>query len=324
MTGIWDVAPPPKTVDGLLAVPIDINTIAASLVFDSASRSATADATLTYTVARTGGNPLFDLRQAVSEAWLDGVSFPAGRLAHHAFAAGPFTDLRVVESPQDAGSVHTLRVRYSLGIPDSELGGSYLPRLEWAPDGRRTFALGMSDLWRARYLEAWLPVNLPFDQYAIDLDIRIVGTTVPHSVITNGTVATAAANHWTVAFPARFSSASPLLEIRAADTVRSATETAALPVSGAQITIEAWRPVDSTVDLAAQINAIRGFLVANENDYGGYCHFTSVSVTQRTVSRLARVHSELGACSAAPWVLGQPWSARAHRYHSASTYEQSH
>lgn len=272
MTGNWEVAPPPKTVDALLAVPVDIGSLTASIVFDGASGSASADATFTYTVGPTAGNPFFDLRQPVSQAWLDGAPFPADKLAHHAFGTGPFTDLRVVESHQGAGSVHTLRVVYPLALPDSQLGGSYLPRIEWAPGPRLTFAFALSDLNRARYLEAWLPANLQFDQYSVDLDIRIDHTAVPHSVITNGSVTEVAAHHWTVAFPARFSSVSPLLEIRAADTVERATGTAALPVSGRTVTIEAWRPTGSAVDLAGRIGAIRALLVDDENGYGGYLH----------------------------------------------------
>lgn len=272
MAGNWEVAPPPKTVDGLLAVPIDISSITASLVFDGASSSASADATITYTVGPMGGNPFFDLRQTVSEAWLDDVPFPVAQVAHHPFGASGFTDLRVVESSQSAGSVHTLRVQYPLAIPNSQLGGSYLPKLEWAPGPRLTFALGLSDLNRARYVEAWLPANLQFDQYSIDLNMKVVNTIAQHTVITNGTITTLGGNHWTVAFPARFSSVSPLLEIRAADTVESATGTTILPVSGRTVTIEAWRPVGSTVNLTLQIDAIRNLLINNENDYGSYLH----------------------------------------------------
>jgi len=272
MAGNWQVAPPPKTVDGLLAVPIDISSVSASIVFDGGSSSAVADATMTYTVGPTAGRPIFDLRQSVSQAWLDGAPIPVAQLAHHTFGTGPFTDLRVVDSVQAAGAVHTLRVRYPLAVPTSQLGGSYLPKLDWAPGPRLTFALGLSDLNRARYLEAWLPANLPFDQYAVDLDLQVAGTVAGHSVITNGAVTTLAGNHWRVTFPARFSSLSPLLEVRASDTVQSATGTVVLPVSGRTVTIEAWRPAGSTVDLTAQIAVIRALLVENENDYGGYFH----------------------------------------------------
>lgn len=41
----FQLAPPPRTVDGLAAVPIDIQTVDAVFVFDGATSSATADAT---------------------------------------------------------------------------------------------------------------------------------------------------------------------------------------------------------------------------------------------------------------------------------------
>ena len=58
------------------------------------------------------------------------------QLAHHDFGSGNFTDLRVIESVQAAGSVHTLRVQYPLALPDSQLGGSYLPALDWSAGPR--------------------------------------------------------------------------------------------------------------------------------------------------------------------------------------------
>ena len=238
----FDLAPQPKTVDGLLAVPIDIASIDATLVFDGGTQTASADATITYTVGPTAGNPIFDLRQTVGQAWLDGAPFPPGQLAHHGFGTGAFTDLRVVESVQGAGSVHTLRLQYPLAMPSSQLGGAYLPALDWSAGPRLRFVLGLSDLNRARYLEAWLPANLLFDQFAIDLDISVVNTLAAHSVITNGVVTGLGTNHWTVAFPSRFSALSPLLEIRATDTLEQLTGSVTLPVSGKVVSVETWKP----------------------------------------------------------------------------------
>src|SRR5215211_5195822 len=94
----FDLAPPAKIVDGLLAVPIDIASIEAAFTFDGSTETASADATITYTVGPTAGNPIFDLRQNITQAWLDSVLFPITQLAHHNFGAVPFTDLRVIEA----------------------------------------------------------------------------------------------------------------------------------------------------------------------------------------------------------------------------------
>jgi len=268
----FHLAPPPKTVDGLLAVPVDIESIGVVFTFDGSTETASAEATITYVVGPTAGNPIFDLRQDITQAWLDGVLFPVAQLAHHNFGVGLFTDLRVIQAVQGAGSVHTLKVQYNLALPDSQLGGSYLPVLEWSAGPKLRFVFGLSDLNRARYAEAWLPANLLFDQYSINLEIQIINTMASHSVITNGIVTSVGPNHWQISFPERYSAVSPLLEVRASDTLTQQTDTVLLPVSGKTVTIEAWKPASSMVNLTTQINNIKTLLADNENDYGAYLH----------------------------------------------------
>ncbi len=253
-------------------MPIDIQTIDAVFIFDGVASAATADATITYTVGPTPGNPIFDLRQEIASAWLDGAPFPPAQLAHHTFGTGTFTDLRVIEALHSAGSMHTLRVQYPLATPDAQLSGSYLPALEWSAGPRLRFVFGLSDLNRTRYAEAWLPANLIYDQFAISLEIQIVNTPVVHSVITNGNVTSPGVNHWRIQFPARFTALSPMLEVRASDTLEMQTDTTVLPVSGNTVTLEAWRPVGSSVDLTGQLNTVTTLLADNENDYGPYLH----------------------------------------------------
>lgn len=61
-------------------MPIDIELSEAAFTFDAASQTASADATIRYTVGPTAGDPFFDLRQTVAEAWLDGAPFPVASL----------------------------------------------------------------------------------------------------------------------------------------------------------------------------------------------------------------------------------------------------
>lgn len=272
MSTNFHLAPPSKTVDGLLSVPIDIESINAVFTFDGAAQTATADATVVYTVGPEAGNPIFDLRQNITQAWVDGAVFPVAQLAHHDFGVGAFTNLRVIEAVQAAGSVHTLRVRYDLTLPDSQLGGSYLPALDWLAGPKLRFVFGLSDLNRGRYAEAWLPANLPFDQYSINLELQITGTMAAHSVITNGSLTNIGLSHWSIAFPARFSALSPMLEVRSTDTLNQQADTVVLPVSGKTVTIEAWKPATGAANLTAEINNIKALLADNENDYGAYVH----------------------------------------------------
>lgn len=272
MAANFHLAPPPTPVDGLTAVPIDIESIDAVFTFDGATQTGSATATIVYTVGPTAGHPVFDLRQDIATATLDGAPFATAQLAHHLMGAEPFTDVRVIESMQAAGSVHTLTLTYPLAVPDSQLLGGYLPALQWSPGPRLRLVFGLSDLNRARYIEAWLPANLIFDQYSITLELHIINTLAAHALITSGAVTVLGANHWRVTFPAYSSAVSPLLEVRASDTVTSQTDTVALPVSGKIVTIEAWKPSTSAENLTNQIDIIKGLLAENEADYGPYLH----------------------------------------------------
>jgi hypothetical protein len=268
----FDLAPPAKMVDGLLAVPIDIQQITAHLTFNGTTGAGTGDATLDFTMGPQNGNPIFDLRQTITAAWLDGAPLSVPQLAHHDFGGGPQAQLRVVQSVLAAGSTHTLRVTYTLGPPQASTAGSYQPAMTWSAGPRLAFNFGFTDLGAGRYLEAWIPANLIFDQYAMTLELSVLNTPVAHSVITNGTATSLGANHWSVAFPARFTALSPLLELRATDTVASMTDTTTLPVSGTSVTIEAWKLAASAVELPAQIANLKTWLANNETSTGPYLH----------------------------------------------------
>ncbi len=264
----FDLAPPSRLVDGLQAVPIDIQRVTASFVFDGLTSSGTADATMEFTLGAEAGNPIFDLRQTPTAAWLDGAPIPIARLAHHDFGGGSGAELRILESVLAASSSHTLRVTYSLATP---IGGT-LPAMTWSAGPRLVFRFAMSDLSPAQYLEQWLPANLIFDQLELTLEITLTGTSIAHTAVTNGAVTTLAPNHLRIAFPATFTALSHLLELRPTDALVHATGTVTLPVSGTTVTIDAYKPSTSSVSLAAQIGVIQSALATDEVSAGRYVH----------------------------------------------------
>ena len=268
----FDLAPPVKTVDGLKAVPIDIQKITASLTFNGATSSGAGDATLEFITGPEAGNPIFDLRQTITDAWLDGVPLAVAKVGHHNFGGGVDAELRVAELVLAPGTAHTLRVKYTLGLPQASHAGSYQPGLSWSAGPRLAFNFGFTDLGAGRYLEAWIPANLIFDQFELLLTLQILNTPIAHTVITNGTVSSLGTNHWSVAFPSRFTALSTLLELRASDTLAGMTGTTVLPVSGKTVTIEVWKLTSSSVDLLVQINNLKTFLTNNENAVGPYIH----------------------------------------------------
>ena len=268
----FDLAPAGKIVDGLTAVPIDIQHITASLIFDGATSSGTGDATIDFIVGPGGGCPIFDLRQTITAVWLDNAPVAVADAAFHDLGGGAGSELRIVNSALAANSSHTLRVTYALSMPQASMVGSYLPAMTWSVGPRLVFNFGFTDLGPGRYLEAWIPANLIFDQFDITIDVQVINTAIAHSPITNGTVTVLGTNHWLIAFPERFTASSPLLEVRASDTVTSQTGSVVLPGSGATITIEAWKLTTNPTDLAARISEIAGYLIDNEASTGPYVH----------------------------------------------------
>lgn len=272
VSGTLDLAPPPKRVDGLWAVPVDITAINAGLLFDAATQAATGDATMQFTLGRNAGCPIFDLRQTVTAAWLDGVSVPVADVAAHDFGGGTDATLRVLNRVLDADSSHTLRLTYDVGIPQASTLGSYQPHITWSSGPRLVFNFGFTDLGAGRYLEAFIPANLIHDLYPLTLDLQLSNTPVAHTPITNGTVTVLGSNHWRIDFSSRTTAMSTLLELRAADTLTSSTVNTTLPVSGTNVAVTAWALASSSVNTATQANHIAGFLADNENSSGLYTH----------------------------------------------------
>ena len=149
--------PPPVQLDGRLAVPVDIHQVTASVRFDVASQTAEVSATVELTIDGPTGCPVFDLRQDIDAAALDGRPLPPEALGYADMGAGNEARMRVVDVACEGGSSHVLSLRYRLGTPEAT--GS-LP-VDWSPTGDGvSWDLFMSDLEPGRYLEMWLPANL--------------------------------------------------------------------------------------------------------------------------------------------------------------------
>lgn len=266
----FDHAPAPAKLGALLAVPIHIRQLCASVSFDAAARTATAQAEIQYEVGPTSGNPLFDLRQDVRRAWLDGHELSLASIAARDVGEDGYSTVRVLDRFQEHSSVHLLRLRYFLGAPLAEPGGAYPPALSWPTDGSVRWSLGMADLLAGRHLEAWFPSNLPFDQFPFTLRLKIVGTGVAHSLITNGHVQSSNVNVWRVDFPDWFTTMSALLELRAQTALETAQRSTVLQGSGKSVRIEVWKPAGGSEDLVTNGRRIAGILSAMDRRFGAF------------------------------------------------------
>ncbi|MEZ5400356.1 MAG: hypothetical protein R2729_11860 [Bryobacteraceae bacterium] len=269
----FHLAPPPVRVDGLWAVPIDIQSIDSTLYFDVARLAVEADVYLEFVHGPKSGCPVFDLRQTIGEAWFDGRPMDPAHLAHHDFGAGRESAMRIVEQRCKPGSAHTLRLRYALDLPNAPRVGSRLPELTWIPGLGVRFNFGFSDLGPGRYLDSWLPANLIYDQFAVDVGITVTGTRERHTAIHNGNWATQVApNRWWIEYRRHSTALSPMLELHPARLIRGKSGEAKLPVSRKTVAIEVWKDVRDRTRLGPLIPRIAGWLADHERAMGRYIH----------------------------------------------------
>ena len=273
MPDAWRDAPPPTPVDGLLAVPVHVTALRARLDLDAAAGTGTGEAEVDLVTGPEDGHLVLDLRQTLTSVELDGTSLPVAAFAHHDLGGGPGAEMRVLDRLLSAGTAHVLRLRWSLGPPQSAAGGSYPPALVFSSGTRVRLSFGFTDLRAARYLEAWLPANLLFDAHPVRLELRITGTAIAHTVITNAATTVLAPRHWRLDWPPSTTAASTMLEVRPADTVTSVNLPVALAATGQTVTVEAWKLVaDTGLDLSAQAALIGSYLAANAAEIGPYGH----------------------------------------------------
>jgi hypothetical protein len=298
---VFELAPDPKAVDGLFAVPIHLDEVVATLLFDAESESAHATATMRFTVGPTSGNPVFDLRQTIAAATLDGAPLAPAQLAHHDLGGGPDAEVRVLDALLAAGSSHELELSYPLELPAAPNARGVV----WEPGaGRLSFDLHLSDLNPARYLESWLPSNLLFDRFPVRLEVRVDGTPHAHVLLTNGAATPLGPNRWQVELPATFAPCSPMLLIEAADRVQTHVGTAA--VGGTTVALELMkRASDPALSLPASAASVAMHLAGLHASVGPYLHGTryaayltsgpthSMEYAGGTTSQLSALHHEV-------------------------------
>ncbi|WP_434419662.1 hypothetical protein [Nannocystis pusilla] len=186
-------APPPVEVADVLVVPIDLTRVAAELRFDPPTREVVGRATLEFRSGPVEGLPVFDLRQPIDRAVLDGVELPPNAIV--AFTPPSEVTMLAINRLLAPCGEHRLELEYHLQEPFEDDPTSFA----WADDAV-AWGTHLSDYLAGRFTEKWIPGNLIHDVYDLELEIAVDGG-APHEVIANAPVIAIADNHWTLAFP---------------------------------------------------------------------------------------------------------------------------
>lgn len=263
-------AQPAVRVEGVPAVPIDVESVDATIVLDAAAKVGAVDATMQFVMGGVEGFPVLDLRQnaehiALNGAPVDPLDFPLVD-----FGGGMDAEMRLLRATAGACSEQTLELAYTLATPQAPGGAT---GVEWDPkEARVRWNFNLRDGAAARFMEQWLPANLIHDSHPITLDIELVGGAVPHTVVTNAEVEVLVEGaHWLLKFPATSNSMSPLVVLMPSDELESHELPVVLP-DGHAVTIHTHRPLSFAQDLAMLAQKAADYLSAYTLSTGPYPH----------------------------------------------------
>ena len=223
---------------------MDVTAVEAALSFDCRGGVARSETVVRFTVEDADAPTVFDLRQEIESAQLDGSALAVESLAPNA------NDVR--ELPAVGEGDHELRLRYSLDLPRTT---DPLP-IGWTTNQPGLiFDLWMSDLHPGRYLESWIPAPLCHDRFALTIDLEISGTSLPHAVFANGEYTATG-----VRYDPSFTSLSPMLVIAPESRVE-VDETGGVTVA---------KLAGPEIDLGECNSMIREFLDHDREVFGEY------------------------------------------------------
>ncbi len=261
-------APPAvRLPDGSQAVAVDVEAIDVRLVFDTATRHARAEATVTFVVDGPGGRPALDLRQRIETLALDGTPLPTSAFPHLDLGGGAKAEMRVLDVALEPGTRHRIDLGYALDLPDAT---GALP-VEWQDGGVR-FDLWMSDLEPGRYLEMWVPAPLCHDRFALQVEVEVTGTDRDHLLVTNAGPLPTPGLRWEVHYPPTFTSLSPMLVLGPADDIELRRRPVSVPGRSEPIDLRMLRHREVDADLSACEADVAAWLPYLSVRYGPWAH----------------------------------------------------
>lgn len=261
-------APPPRDEPGVgWLAPIDLDQLSVAAVIDMPTQRLEVEATVTFAAGERDGRSVLQFLRTPETVLLDGVELAPDELTTLVISDPPRT-LLLLPGTLAPCSEHVLEVAYT--VSPEEVAGGPLPRLEFSPEGA-WWASAQEDGEPDTSLEVWLPSNMLFDRFGIDLEVTLRDATTPHELVATGTVARTDDDSWFVEFPRRQAHGSFWVLYPDSD-VDELSRPVALP-DGREVRLE-FRAFggDDGVDLELSADVAEQALLEYDEQLGRYLH----------------------------------------------------
>ncbi len=245
-----DQAPPKFNYADGKAVFVDFQNARYEITYDVLNKTVVVESSIKFN-APNAGYPVFDLVTEPSEVILDGKAITTEATPD----PDKQTTLRIMQQKISTGT-HELRIKHNL-TTNVVFG-----------DGAVASGFWTSDLNDRRYLEQYLPTNLEFDQYQMDMKVEVMGADVAHSLKANGTVSKIAENNFEVSFPEFYSASSVYFHLFREDNFASNIQFYYQSIDGRLIPVDIY----TIYDAHQFASAAKAILAELENDYGPFPH----------------------------------------------------
>ncbi len=242
-------APPSFELKNKTVVFVDIKTISSKIKYDLGSSNASVETSIKFEQF-SEGNPVFDLTAEETSVILNGESLA----------------LESTSLPNNTSTVKVLNKNLKPGVYQLSVTNKLTKNVRFLSDGVKS-AFWMSDLSDRRYLEQYLPVNLEYDQYKMNFEVEILGTSKEHQIRTNGEVTEIAKNKFSVSFPEYFTASSIFFHLMP---VGSFNEESFIykSIDGREIPVTIY----SAGSLSRYLSRTKQVLPELEADYGPFPH----------------------------------------------------
>jgi hypothetical protein len=261
-------APPPRDEPGLgMIAAVDIDRVEVQVKVDADAEELRFTSVAHFAVGEADALPVMQFMPLLDELILDGATLDPTDLSVVVIAEPPRTIALLPEALPPC-SEHTLEARYTVVREDVEPAS--LPRLRFA-DEQVWWSSAQEDGGPDQMLEMWLPSNLLFDRYDLELRVTLQGTGEPHDLAANGSVEALADGGWSVAFSGK-QPHGPFWVLHPTVGVEQLLHDVALP-GGRTVTVDLRRfESDEEVDLAASAAVAEFSLLEYDENLGPYLH----------------------------------------------------